>query len=59
MSTPTPTPESGNTSKIDFGDMKQLDKLIEGLIACNPLPEDTVNQLCAHAKDILVKELNV
>jgi serine/threonine-protein phosphatase 2A catalytic subunit len=39
--------------------MRDLDKMIAKLFGCNPLPEDTVKDLCTYAKEILVKEENV
>jgi len=36
-----------------------LDKLIEQLLECKPLPEEKVKQLCEKAKELLAKEENV
>lgn len=48
--TPAETPE------IDFKNEKSIDKMIDNLKKCNPLPQDSVKALCAQAKEILVKE---
>jgi serine/threonine-protein phosphatase 2A catalytic subunit len=55
------TTPGGNTetSSTNFSEMKTIDKMIENLKGCNPLPEDQVRELCAHAKEVLVKEANV
>jgi len=36
-----------------------LDKQIQHLLECKPLPEERVKQLCEIAKEILAKEENV
>lgn len=36
-----------------------LDKQIEVLLSCKPLPEDQIKQLCSKAKEILINESNV
>ena len=58
MSTPTPGATAGST-EINFNDISFLEAQIESLRKCNPLPQDTVKQLCEHAKEILQKESNV
>lgn len=38
---------------------QDLDKQIEQLMKCQPLPEEAVKVLCEKAKEILVQEINV
>lgn len=46
----TPAPENPH---------QDLDKQIEQLMKCQPLPEEAVKVLCEKAKEILVQEINV
>lgn len=48
----------GDSDKF-FNDIKNLDKSIECLRECNPLPEDKIKALCDTAKGILQMEENV
>ena len=55
------TTAGGNTDSYtgQFMENGFLDKLIEQLLECKPLPEEKVKQLCEIAKEILHKEENV
>lgn len=39
--------------------LKQLDAQIEQLLGCQLLPEKDIKQLCAKAKEVLIRETNV
>ena len=53
------TPGQNTASDSKFNDVKEVDKMIESLKQCNPLSENDVRDLCAAAKEVLVKEQNV
>ena len=44
---------------IDFSNSEYIDRTIEELLECKPLPEEKVKALCEKAKEILVTEKNV
>jgi len=46
-------------SKNPFEDIGFLDQQIGQLLECNPLPEDSIKELCLIAKEILTNESNV
>jgi len=46
-------------SKNAFEDIGFLDQQISQLLDCNPLPEDSIKELCLIAKKILTNESNV
>jgi len=50
---------TGGPDTSQFSDNGFLDKQIETLLECKPLPEERVKQLCEIAKEILSKEENV
>lgn len=50
------TPKS---TDLSMGDIANLDKQIETLFQCKPLPESQVKALCEKAKEILIHESNV
>jgi len=46
-------------SKNAFEDIGFLDQQIGKLLDCNPLPEDSIKELCHIAREILTNESNV
>jgi len=46
-------------SKNPFEDIGFLDQQIGQLLECNPLPEDSIKELCLIAREILTNESNV
>jgi len=50
---------AGDQASLDFDSIKAMDKQIDVLLQCKPLPESEIRQLCEQAKDILIKESNV
>ena len=44
---------------INFEDITNLDKQIDTLLTCKPLPESEIKILCDKAKEILINESNV
>lgn len=48
-----------SSSKLTSGDVMNLDRQIEQLMECKPLPESEVKALCDKAKEILMEESNV
>lgn len=46
-------------AKLTSADAGNLDKQIQHLYQCKPLPENEVKQICEKAKEILIEESNV
>ena len=44
---------------INFEEISNLDKQIDVLLGCKPLPESQIKVLCDKAKEILINESNV